>query len=398
MSGSRHAVVLSGGGANGAFEVGVIKALFDGQSPVSMRTPLDADVFTGTSVGSFNAAFMVSQPDEAIAATVEELEHLWLTRVAENPARCGNGVFRFRGDLLDFFNSDCLATHPLKPVERLFGDSRVLVRDGLHRAVHFLRDGGRLGKRTLDLFDLSAFVSIEPLLKLVEDTISLDGLSRTHRDLRIAATNFGTGELKVFEQGDLSGAIGLRPILASVAIPGFFPPVEIAGETYVDGGLVMNTPLLPALRAGADVIHLIYLDPDVKDIPLEHLRNTYDTMDRMMTIQFAIKVNEDVETVQWINRGLEVVEQASRSRKIPGALTNDDLRRFFQTAGQIARSLRGGVPYRKVTIHRYHPRDDLGGPLGLLNFDKDRIAALINRGYEEATHHDCVKSECVVPT
>ena len=40
----------------------------------------------------------------------------------------------------------------------------------------------------------------------------------------------------------------------------------IDGDSFVDGGLVMNTPLLPALRAGAETIHVIYLDPAVKAI------------------------------------------------------------------------------------------------------------------------------------
>ena len=393
-----HAVVLSGGGANGAFEVGVMKALFDGRSPVSPGAPLEVGVFTGTSVGSFNAAFMVSQPDVSSAETAENLKHLWLTRVAENPARCGNGVFRFRGNTLDFLDGDCLLLHPFKPIEQLAGDTQFLARDWLRRMGHFLRAPGSLEQRALELFDLSAFVSTEPLRTLLEETVSLEGIGRSDKKLRIAATDFVSGDLRVFRRSDLSGAIGHLPILASAAIPGFFPPVEINGGTYVDGGLVMNTPLLPAIEAGADVIHMIYLDPDVKNIPLARLHNTYDTMDRMMTTQFAIKVNEDVATVRWINDGLEVVERAAKGRKTADSISNKDLRSFFQAAGQIARRLRDGTPYRKVTIHRYHPPEDLGGPLGLLDFNKGRIEELIARGDQDAVQHDCADSGCVLPT
>ena len=61
-SGGKHrqAVILSGGGANGAYEVGVLKALLTGQSPATDFQPLDPDIFTGTSVGAFNAALLVS--------------------------------------------------------------------------------------------------------------------------------------------------------------------------------------------------------------------------------------------------------------------------------------------------------------------------------------------------
>jgi len=48
------AVVLSGGGATGAYEVGVLKALYGGKSRVTQFKPLDPDIFSGTSIGSFN--------------------------------------------------------------------------------------------------------------------------------------------------------------------------------------------------------------------------------------------------------------------------------------------------------------------------------------------------------
>ncbi len=50
-----------------------------------------------------------------------------------------------------------------------------------------------------------------------------------------------------------------------------------------------------------------------------------------------------------------------------------------------------------MTIHRYHPHDDLGGALGLFNFDPDQIAALIDRGYTDAARHDCDESQCILP-
>ena len=54
----RQAVVLSGGGANGAYEVGVLLALCEGASPATDYVPLSAEIYTGTSVGAYNVAFM----------------------------------------------------------------------------------------------------------------------------------------------------------------------------------------------------------------------------------------------------------------------------------------------------------------------------------------------------
>lgn len=103
-NGHKHVVVLSGGGGYGAFGVGVMKALCNGACAATNYQPLDADIFTGTSVRSVNAAFMVSQPGRTSAETVLDLEDFWLNKAADNPRQYGNGVFRFHADLLDFFN------------------------------------------------------------------------------------------------------------------------------------------------------------------------------------------------------------------------------------------------------------------------------------------------------
>jgi hypothetical protein len=70
----RQAMVLSGGGANGAYEVGVLKALLTGQSPATEFQPLDPDIFTGTSVGAFNAALLVSLWETHGQASISNLE------------------------------------------------------------------------------------------------------------------------------------------------------------------------------------------------------------------------------------------------------------------------------------------------------------------------------------
>ena len=61
----------------------------------------------------------------------------------------------------------------------------------------------------------------------------------------------------------MTDELGPRAILASAAIPGFFPPTEVGAQPFVDGGVVLNTPLVPAIEAGADILHVIYMDPDV---------------------------------------------------------------------------------------------------------------------------------------
>jgi len=68
------AFVLSGGGAYAAYEVGVMKALSRGESPVTAHVPVDPAVLTGTSAGAFNAALLASHTGAAFASAVSFLE------------------------------------------------------------------------------------------------------------------------------------------------------------------------------------------------------------------------------------------------------------------------------------------------------------------------------------
>ena len=156
----------------------------------------------------------------------------------------------------------------------------------------------------------------------------------------------------------------------------------------------MNTPLNCAIDTGATTLHVIYMDPDVQNIPLHRLQSTIEVFERFILITWASKVNEDVDTARWINEGLELIERAGRN----GDFSNEELRTFIRVASRIEQRSKTGLPYKKLTIHRYHPHDDLGGgALGLLNFDRDRIASLIKRGFDDAVNHDCVASHCVLP-
>jgi NTE family protein len=112
--GLKHAVVLSGGGADGAYEVGVMKALFSGKAGSSGKSalpegPIEPEIFSGTSIGSFNAALIVSQWDQLGAAAVSDLERVWREVLAERIDGTGNGGYRFRGNPLDYLDQGLLS-------------------------------------------------------------------------------------------------------------------------------------------------------------------------------------------------------------------------------------------------------------------------------------------------
>jgi len=103
-----QAVILSGGGANGAYEVGVLKGFCSGQSHATGQASLDPDIFAGTSIGSFNAAFLVSNWDTYRQAAVTNLETIWLDRLGRNEQTGSNGGYRFLAKPLEFLGPQAI--------------------------------------------------------------------------------------------------------------------------------------------------------------------------------------------------------------------------------------------------------------------------------------------------
>ena len=113
-----------------------------------------------------------------------------------------------------------------------------------------LKDGGLTFARGVS--DGQRFLTLlQELTSNVAPNGSFDDLKIP---FRAVATRYRDGDMKVFSGGPLHLAIR-----ASMAAPGVFAPVEIDGETYVDGGLVANVPVEVALREGADVLVVSYL-------------------------------------------------------------------------------------------------------------------------------------------
>jgi len=398
-----HAVVLSGGGANGAYEVGVLKALFNGKC--KDIGPFEPSLFFGTSVGSYNASFLVSQWDEFGPAAIANLERAWLEVLAGNAAR--NGVYRFRGDPGYFLDPTAYIPNPLRPFIELGRDGAFLTWEGIQRAV-YLATGQTTGQspgqgeealreRFANLFDFSALISSAPWARTIRETINFPSIRRTGetRKLQIFATNWTTGRVRAFGNRDMTDHLGPLAIQASSAVPGVIPSVSVGAEPYVDGSVLLNTPLHPALDAGADVLYVVYLDPDIASIPFSSLESTVATSYRMQTIAWAALVNREIARARRINRGLAVFDRLQRGEAVPEL--------ELEQLGSGAVLVLGGLKpvfqnYRPVTIHRFHPREELGGgALGLLNLDRDHIEDLIYKGFTDAALHNCYLEGCIIP-
>lgn len=233
----RTAMILSGGGARGAYEVGVLWYIFDDLSRMRGAPP-KIDILCGTSVGAINACYLAAHLTDPVLG-MRRLVHLWselqITRVL------GFGPRQFIG------------------IPRL------------------LLGGGDEGT---GLFDVT------PMAELVQREISWRALARALRRkqlraLTVSTTEVATGRTVVFMQTapdvDIprtapprtlfrSDHIGPHHALASAAIPLLFPPVRIDDELYLDGGLRQNTPIAPALRLGATHVFAIGSSREFKGV------------------------------------------------------------------------------------------------------------------------------------
>jgi predicted acylesterase/phospholipase RssA len=390
-NGKRHAVILSGGGASGAYEVGVLKGLFAGDSPATDYSPLLPDVFAGTSIGAYNASLLVAEIDNQGSGAIDHLEHIWLDCLPQDDATGHNFIARYRADPFESLDPFFILRNPFQDSLQVADDLAFLARDFFNRGLVFFQSSDDIETRVLKLFDLSILISNDPQRRLIQETINFDRICRSDRVLKIATTNWSTGQLRIFDNEQLDSELGPKAIQASTAIPGIFPQVEIEGEYYVDGGVVMNTPLNLGIDAGADILHVIYLDPDIKAIPLLPVRNAIDTISRLFAIQFAATLNRDIAVAKQINEGLEVMQKVLGG----GPVSTKDVRAFILVAKRIS-EVEDYLKYRKITIHRYQPRDTLRGILGLLNFSRNKSLTLIKQGIEDAISHDCKASDCIL--
>jgi NTE family protein len=388
----KSALVLSGGGAFGAYEVGVIAALCNGSAPSTAGSRLDPDIFSGTSVGNFNAAVMAMNIGGA-RASAERLHHIWTDEIADNHNGRGNGVYRIRALPTSYLDL-ARPGSPLEQMERLVETARIFTTYTAKRGLRFLASDDDIFERVAGLVDISALFDVSEFYSLVRKSVNPEILRASGKTLRVTATGWNTGDAQEFDFPRMTDAETWSAIEASAAIPAVFPPVTLWGDIFIDGGVVMNTPIKPAVLAGATELHVVSLNPDIPQLPPTHVDNTFDTFNRVYAMMLTTMIAEDIESARWINEGVEALERIDAGEELTTPLG----RQFTRVAGQVYNKLKAdGTLYEKLTIHRYYPKESLGGMVEMLNFHRSAVDKLIDEGYRETLAHDCALNNCVVP-
>ncbi len=384
----RLALVLSGGGARGAYEAGVLRYIREDLAG-NLGGHVVFDIICGTSVGGIHACFLAGTADTP-APQGRLLAERWESMVLEELVHFG---------IKDF----------LRAPATLLGSGHIAeVEKGEKR--------------------LGGVVDTSQLERMVRRLIPWARITRNcqqgrFESLSVTATDIGSGKSVVFVEsarglprwsGDpfvrVQGVdMGPEHALASAALPILFPAIAVGERFYCDGGLRQNTPLSPALRLGADKVLVIGLrhKPTAHEHPeesipfpgaaflagkvlnaflLDHI--DYD-LDRLRRFNALIGAARSAGDGAYVKR---VDEAVTKARGAPYRVVGEYMVRpsvdLGAIAGAIARAAhfkgKGGGPGIRLLRRLASGSAGEADLLSYLLFDGHYAAELVRAGYEDA--------------
>ncbi|MFO1394392.1 MAG: patatin-like phospholipase family protein [Steroidobacteraceae bacterium] len=281
---NREALVLAGGGARAAYQVGVLAAMAD-WLPEDASCPFE--VLVGTSAGALNAAAVASRA-RRLRDGVAGLERVW-------------SGFHVRHVVRD--------------------DPLTVLQAGLHWMLS-VASGGWLLPPPRSLLDTS------PLRRLLAEAIPLDGIRDSVetglvRALAVATTSYSTGRAVAFfdaatdvtewsrvRRAGVRRAIDLEVLMASAAIPFIFPAAQVDGDWYGDGAMRQLAPLSPAVHLGANRILVVGTRADAAPAPSgagsEHPPSPGHLLGFVLDSLFTDGLSIDLERLRQINAILQL--------------------------------------------------------------------------------------------
>ncbi len=266
-------LVLQGGGALGAYQVGVFRALHE--------AGVEVDWVIGTSIGAINAALITgSAPDDRLPKLtefwrrVEQHDYLaggfpeWFGAAARNMLAVTAGIPAF-------FSPQPLA---------------------------FMSQHVSLGAEN------AGYYSVAPLLNTLGDLVDFSLINSGPTRLTVGASNVRTGQMHYFDSRDMQ--IDVRHILASGALPPAFPAVRIDGDLYWDGGILSNTPVeavfddIPRRNGLIFAVHLWNAEGTEPE-------TIWEVMNRQKDLQYASRAGSHIHRQRQIHKLRHIITELS---------------------------------------------------------------------------------------
>ncbi len=324
-------LVLSGGGARGAYEVGILQGIIETLGTGRAKAPFS--VIAGTSIGAINGAFLAANAHRN-DFDITRLRELWLQLKLKDHLRVDVSA------ILGSFS-------PFRRLSRSMGDPYNLGRS--------LLDSKRIEKLVREEIDWN---------KLHENIAS----GRVHA-FTIAALQVATGITTLFAElapaahfsfADSHRKVSRRElisaehVLASASIPLLFPPRQLGRSYYVDGGLRFNTPIASAIHAGAEKLVVVSLRYERAPKPrtpeasanIENYPNPVFLAGKVIDALLLDPVAQDLGTLARVNELMDVIDS-----------TLDESQR--QVLAAKLRLLRGNA-YQRISTLGFSPSQDVG--------------------------------------
>lgn len=365
MSTKKTGLILSGGGARAAYQVGVLKAIAK-ILPKDKGNPFD--IISGTSAGAINGVALASYADN-YRIGIRHLERIWS-------------------------NFEC---------QHIYRTDFTGVVSSIANLTRSLLIGRRFKNTPASLLDNA------PLKALLSQMIKFDNIQHVIdggflHALSVSCSGIDSGEAVSFFQGHYSinnwerqRRLGVRSritvdhLMASSAIPMIFPAIQLHREFYADGAVRQLAPLSPALHLGAEKILVIGVGSSARTERKDRVNAPYPSpariMGHMLNAAFLDAMETDVERLRRINRTLDRIPEAVR-RKEKMELKKIDLleinpsRSIDDIAGQHAKEAPRALKY---TIGGSGNTSQSGsGLLSYLLFSKGFCSSLVELGYEDA--------------
>ncbi len=283
---TRHALILSGGGARAAYQVGVLKALA-AILPEGRHNPFP--IICGTSAGAINAVTLAAY-EGSFRDAVAELEAVWLDLEPGDVYRYGfsevlRGVWRAVGSL---FNQGVGRDKPIAVLDNS------PLRDLIERTVHFEKLDRAIARGDLHAVSVTAMgYSSGQSVAFFQGRQDIEGWSRHRRVGRPALLN-------------------ADHLMASSAIPTLFPSTKIEHEYYGDGAMRQLAPISPALHLGADALFIIGVSgnraPKPRHAPrLRHSPSIAQVVGHMLNSAFVDTLEGDIEHLERLNELVDLI-------------------------------------------------------------------------------------------
>jgi NTE family protein len=357
---NKSAIVLSGGGARGAYQAGALRAVYE-----ICHERGNFELFrnlVGVSAGAINVAYLAAEAGNLDRAT-EKMCKMWRSLTTA-----------------DVFDTDYVTVG--------------------RTALRFLR-GLSLGGFSSKLRPRKVgLLNVDPLAELLQEQIHFDAIPENIRagklnSLCITATDYSTSIGVTFFMGTPQltewrrvGRMGIREninvdhVMASASIPLFFPPWRIGDRHFGDGCLRNTAPLSPARKIGASKILVIGVRR-MKNEKLDPSNIVQPTLGRVLSVVinaiFMDAVEVDIERVRIINETLRLASQDANMRTIQIAHVHPS-----QAPSELAEARAEGLPpvLRFLISGLGSPRES-AEILSYLTFDPIYLNALVDLGYND---------------